>query len=149
MMVGALLAAAILPVGCGDSGGSATGATAAAQTFIKAITRGDTHAWCPQIDDAILGGSHSGGLPAELLEQCEQHDLFLITGSCDREAAVAGASIKGLSASGNHAEVELSSGAKLRLRLTRKRWLIADVIGGHVTRPAPAGPCSPASNGSS
>jgi hypothetical protein len=141
-----LLAAAVAPVACGGGGSAASDATATAtvtaRTFVSAVTRGDTRSWCAQIGAALLGDSREGGLPAPLLKQCEQHDLFLITGSCDREAAIAGASIKSVSASGNSAEATLSTGASLRLRFTQHRWLIAEVAGGHAAHPPPAGPCS-------
>jgi hypothetical protein len=146
-VVGLLLASGLTPVACGSNSSASGDATAAARTFVEAVSRGDTRSWCPQIDAALLGESRQGRLATPVLNQCEQHDLFLITGSCDREAVVAGASITAVRSGGGRAEVELSTGATLRMRLVQHRWLIADVAGGHPVHLPRAGPCSPAVTG--
>jgi hypothetical protein len=50
----------------------------------------------------------------------------LITGSCDREAAVSGASISGSQVSGAATTVKLSSGGQLHLQRVR-RWLVVNI----------------------
>jgi hypothetical protein len=148
IVLGVLLVSGIAPAACGGSGSASSGATSSARRFIAAVTHGDTHAWCPQIDGALLGEPRQGRLATPLLEQCEQHDLFLITGNCDREAVIADASITATKASGDRAEVKLSTGALLRMRRVGHEWLVADITGGHSVRPPPAGLCSPAGGGS-
>ncbi|HTX07911.1 MAG TPA: hypothetical protein VME22_04815 [Solirubrobacteraceae bacterium] len=140
--VGSLLLLSLTASGCGAASSSASAPAKAAKRFIAAIDRGDTRSWCPQIGGGFLEMRRQGPLPRPVLEQCEQDDLFLIMGYCQREAVVANSSVTRATQSGDRAEVSLSSGARLQMTLEQHAWLIERIIGGHASGPPPAGRCS-------
>lgn len=130
----------LLAAGCGASSPSSAPAKAA-KHFVAAINR-DTRSWCPQIGGGLLGLHRKGQLIRPLLEQCENDDLFLIMGYCEREAVVADSSVTAATQTGDRAEVSLSSGARLQMSLEQHAWLIERILGGHAKGPPPAGRCS-------
>jgi hypothetical protein len=133
---------ALSAAGCGGGTSSTSGPAAAAKSFVGAVDRGDTRSWCPQIGGGFVGLRRWGPLVRPLLQQCETADLFLIMGSCDREAVVARSSVTDATQRGDRAEVTLSSGARLQMSLEQHAWLIEGIIGGHASSPPPAGRCS-------
>lgn len=103
----------------------------------------DRSTWCRQIGSPLFAAQLQAPLSGALLQQCSQKDLFLITGSCDREAAVAGASVEDTSQSGRSAVAHLSSGVSIDLQQVNGRWLVRDISGEatHARRVA-SGPCA-------
>jgi hypothetical protein len=128
-IVAAILLWCLLAAGCGGSS-SSDSAGAAAQRFVSAVTNDDRSTWCEQIGEAMLVASRNGGLVGPLLSQCKSQDLFAITGDCDRERVISGASVTHDHVDGNRADVSLSSGAKLSLRRSQGKWYVTSVSGG-------------------
>jgi hypothetical protein len=141
VLAGASVSCAIV-AGCGGTSLTATGPAAAGKSFVHAITVGDTQSWCPQIDAGLVGLRRQGPLPGPVLKECEQDDLFLIMGSCDSEAAVAGASVSSATTSGDRADVVLSNGAHLQLRSAQGRWLVERIVPGRSRHTPSGGGCS-------
>jgi hypothetical protein len=141
VLAGASIFCAIV-AGCGGTSLTATGPAAAGKRFVDAITVGDTQSWCPQIDAGLLGLRRQGQLPGPVLKRCEQDDLFLIMGSCDTEAAVAGASVSSATTNGDRADVALSNGAHLQLRSAQGRWLVERIVPGRSRHMPSGGRCS-------
>jgi hypothetical protein len=143
--VAVLLAASA--AGCGGSSSSSSDAPrAAAQQFVGAVTHDDRGTWCAQIGEALLVANRTGGLARQLLSQCKSGDLFAVTGACDREAVISGASVTGDSVHGDRAQVTLSSGAKLGLQRSDGKWYIASISGGKA-QAIKQGPCAGAGGG--
>jgi hypothetical protein len=141
VLAGASVSFTIVP-GCGGTSLTATGPAAAGKRFVDAVTVGDTRSWCPQIDAGLIGPGRQGQLPGPLLKQCEQDDLFLLMGSCDSEAAVAGASVSSATTNGDRADVVLSNGAHLQLRSAQGRWLVERIVPGRSRHKPSGGRCS-------
>jgi hypothetical protein len=130
-----------LAAGCG---GSSDPPTTAARQFVGAVTDNDRDAWCDQVGAAFMSHGKSGGLNPWLLRQCKSRDLFAITASCEVEAVISGASVKGDSVDGEQAKVTLSSGATLGLQRFDGKWYLTSISGG--TGPKiKHGPCAGAS----
>jgi hypothetical protein len=125
----AIAAVSISAAGCGGSS-STSDAPAAAKRFVNAITHDDRATWCGQIGEALLVADKTGGLTPRMLSLCKTSDLFETTGSCDHEAVISGSSVTGDSVHGDHADVRLSSGAKLGLQLSDTQWYVTSISGG-------------------
>jgi hypothetical protein len=130
----------LMAAGCGGGTSSTSGAATAAKSFVAAVDRGDTRSWCPQIGGGFVGLRRQGPLARPLLQQCEAADLFLIMGSCDREAVVARSIVTDATQSGDRAEVTLSSGARLQMSREQHAWLIEGIIGGSREQPTAGRP---------
>ena len=119
-----VLAAAIFGLSaCGSH--TSSGAVAVAQRFIAGVTKADSRAYCQYVG---WMGSPSPPQPPTpvMLKLCEGSDLFLITGNCDLEATVSGASISSSQLSGDRATLKLSSGGQLQLQRI-SRWLVVNI----------------------
>lgn len=126
-------------------GGAATssGPSGAAQRFVSAVSAGDRDTWCRQIGSPMFGAQLRGSLSGADLQLCSRQDLFAVSGSCDLEAGMHGASIQHTSQTGDDATIRLSSGVKLDLERVGGQWLVRD-IGGPVAHPGhvSSGPCA-------
>lgn len=83
-------AVCLAAAGCGGGGATSSGPSGAAQRFVGAVNAGDRGSWCRQIGSPPFAAKLRGPLGGAPLEQCIQQDLFLLLGSCDREAAIYG-----------------------------------------------------------
>ena len=125
LVAGVALIAGLALAACGGGGGGGGGASAAASAFVHSVTSNDRAAWCAQLGAPLTGpASHPLGGP--LLAQCKQQDLFAITGSCDIEASISGASVSAVQTTGRTARASLSSGGSLALQRIGGRWLVVD-----------------------
>ncbi|MGZ4214388.1 MAG: type VII secretion protein EccCb [Solirubrobacteraceae bacterium] len=122
------LLACLWAAGCGSSASDSP--TAAAKRFVGAVTHDDRGSWCEQIGESLLVAHKTGGLAPRLLSLCKTSDVFEITGSCDREAVISGASVTGDSVHGDRATVTLSSGATLGLQRSDSNWYVTSISGG-------------------
>lgn len=134
---------ALATAACGGSSPVAhSPAGKAAARFVSAVSKGDRAAWCRQFG-APIGGPLRGPLSGQLLRGCVTQDLFLITGSCDAEASIAGSTVTSVSSNRNAASARLSSGARIDLGYVAGQWLVQDVRGaGASHRRITTGPCA-------
>ncbi len=132
--------------GCGGgTPAAATGAGAAAQRFVDAVGAGHRTSWCAQLGSPLFSSSPSGALNGQALQSCVSGDVFALTGSCDHERALAGATVTAVSSHGASATAKLSSGVSLVLHQVAGQWLVGGVGGRPTSSHAPAtGPCAKA-----
>jgi hypothetical protein len=134
LATGAVLVALAGLAGCGGS--SQSPPVRAAQNFITAVTNDDSRSYCPYI--GFVAGKP---LSPQAIGLCDRSDYFLITGSCDIEATVSGASISSSTVSGNTATVHLSSGGQLRVQRA-PTWLVVDIVPAPQPPKLTHGPCT-------
>ena len=135
--------AAVLTACGGASSSQSSDPGSAAQGFVAAVTSGNRAKWCSQVGAPLYSSAPQGPLTGSALQNCVSSDLFMITGSCDQERAISGASVTGVQQSGDGAAVALSSGARLEFRRAGGRWLFAGVTTPAThAKPLASGPCA-------
>jgi hypothetical protein len=132
--VAAVAGAAALAVplaGCGGASyASAATAKGVAQRFVASVTAGHRDAWCPYLSESFLQGGSSRPASAGTLQACENNNLFLITGSCDRYRALDQAQVTKVTdtdAATRTATVSLSTGAEMALGRVGGAWLVTSI----------------------
>lgn len=141
------LAAALMSVAVAGCGGASytytSGAGTAARSFVAAVTAGDRASWCADVGEPLYSSAPRGPLTGTPRDQCVNSDLFQLTGSCDRERAISGATVTGVTTSGTRTVAKLSSGVTLTFAQVNGRWLFSGVTGAPArTRSLPSGPCA-------